>query len=86
MLFVSLLIADRLATPCIPAALSVSRGSAKIMVLLWSLLTSFTVESILSCMALGSDMFLAAAASLVEAFSSASALMRIARDSLSASA
>ena len=35
------------------------------MVLLWSLLTSFTVERILSCMALGSCMFLAAAASFV---------------------
>ena len=46
MLLVSLLIADRLAMPCIPAALSVSRGSARIMVLLWSLLTRALLDSI----------------------------------------
>ena len=77
---------DILAIPGNPAAFRVSRGRARIMVLLWSLLTSFTVASILSCIALGSDMFFAAAASFDDAFNSASALMRMALDSLSASA
>ena len=73
-----------LATPCIPAAFKVSRGRARIIVLLWSLLRSFTVASILSCIALGSALFFAASASFDDAFSSASALMRVALDSLSA--
>ena len=38
------------------------------MALLWSLLMSSTVASILSCMAFGSDMFFAASANFVEAF------------------
>tara|TARA_B100001971_G_C18245682_1_gene574085 strand:- start:1771 stop:2064 length:294 start_codon:yes stop_codon:yes gene_type:complete len=46
-------IAERLTTPWTPIALRISRVNAIMMVLLWLLLTSFTVERILNCMALG---------------------------------